>query len=114
MAELSLQREGATLQARLTPWDERALGFATAEITGFEAHSADSASHLLAEAERWAHGLGVRYLVDLGANRLLTLRARVDNVFNKNHWSSVGGYPGANYLVLGAPRTFALNATVEF
>ena len=58
--------------------------------------------------------LGVRYLVDLGSNRLLTLRARVDNVFNKNYWSSVGGYPGANYLVLGAPRTFALNATVEF
>lgn len=58
--------------------------------------------------------LGVRYLMDLGNDRVLTLRARVDNLFNKSYWSSVGGYPGSNYLVLGAPRTFALSATVDF
>jgi len=62
MTELSLQHEGARLQARLTPWDERALGFATAEITGLDAESAGSASHLLAQAEAWASDLGVRYL----------------------------------------------------
>jgi len=62
VTELSLRHEDACLQARLTPWDERALGFATAEITSFEARSAHSASRLLAQAEQWAHGLGVRYL----------------------------------------------------
>lgn len=62
MTELSLQHGGARLEARLTPWDERALGFATAEITALEADSAGSASHLLAQAEAWAGGLSVRYL----------------------------------------------------
>ena len=44
----------------------------------------------------------------------ITLRARVDNVFNKAYWASAGGYPGSNYLVMGAPRTFVLNASVDF
>jgi len=26
----------------------------------------------------------------------------------------VGGYPGAGYLVVGAPRTFSLSASVDF
>ena len=58
--------------------------------------------------------LGARYLMDIGNDRLLTLRARVDNVFDKGYWASVGGYPGANYLVQSAPRTFSLSATVDF
>lgn len=44
----------------------------------------------------------------------VTLRARVDNLANKNYWASAGGAQGAGYLVLGAPRTFALTAGVEF
>jgi iron complex outermembrane receptor protein len=58
---------------------------------------------------------------DLGANYLtrimdrdVTLRARVDNAFDRNYWASAGGYPGAGYLVLGAPRTFTVSATVDF
>ncbi|MFC5548860.1 TonB-dependent receptor [Massilia aerilata] len=58
---------------------------------------------------------------DLGANYLtrfndrdVTLRARVDNAFDRNYWASAGGYPGAGYLVLGAPRTITLSATVDF
>jgi iron complex outermembrane receptor protein len=58
---------------------------------------------------------------DLGANYLtrfmdrdLTLRARVDNAFDRNYWASAGGYPGAGYLVLGAPRTVSVSATVDF
>jgi hypothetical protein len=46
---------------------------------------------------------------DLGANYLtrimdrdVTLRARVDNAFDRNYWASAGGYPGAGYLVLGS------------
>ncbi|MCD2512905.1 TonB-dependent receptor [Comamonas endophytica] len=58
--------------------------------------------------------LGVRYLMDIGNDRLLTLRARVDNVFDKQYWASVGGYPGSNYLVQSAPRTFVIGASVDF
>ena len=58
--------------------------------------------------------LGARYLVDIGNGRLLTIRGRVDNVLNKSYWASAGGYPGANYLVLGQPRTFVMTGTVNF
>ena len=57
--------------------------------------------------------LGVRYLTEWNG-RALTLRARVDNVADKNYWASVGGYPGSGYLVLGAPRTFVVSASVDF
>ncbi len=59
--------------------------------------------------------------LDLGANyalrildRAVTLRARVDNVADKNYWASAGGYPGSGYLVIGAPRTFTLSGTIDF
>lgn len=59
--------------------------------------------------------------LDLGANyamrvldRDVTLRARVDNAFGRNYWASAGGYPGYGYLVLGAPRTVTVSATVDF
>ena len=42
------------------------------------------------------------------------MRARVDNVTDRDYWSSAGGYPGYGYLVQGAPRTFVLSATVDF
>ena len=58
--------------------------------------------------------IGVRYLMDIGNDRLLTLRARVDNLFDKQYWASVGGYPGSNYLVQSNPRTFAVSASVDF
>lgn len=58
--------------------------------------------------------VGARYLVDVGGGRVLTLRGRIDNLFNKAYWASAGGYPGSNYLVLGAPRTFVVSGTVEF
>ena len=44
----------------------------------------------------------------------LTLRARVDNVLDKAYWASAGGYPGANYLVLGGPRTVGVSASIDF
>lgn len=58
--------------------------------------------------------IGARYLVDLGNDRTLTLRARIDNITNRAYWESVGGYPGSNYLVLSKPRTFALSGTFNF
>ena len=33
---------------------------------------------------------------------------------DENHWVAVGGYPGANYLTLGAPRTLRLSLSTDF
>lgn len=57
--------------------------------------------------------LGARYELDLHGRRL-TLRARLDNAADRSYWASVGGYPGAGYLVLGMPRTASLSASVDF
>lgn len=56
---------------------------------------------------------GARYAFPVGPTTI-TLRARVDNLTNRNQWVSVGGYPGSGYLVLGDPRTFMVNGTVAF
>jgi iron complex outermembrane receptor protein len=57
--------------------------------------------------------LGASYLTRV-MGRDLTLRARVDNLLGRSYWASAGGYPGAGYLVAGAPRTFAVTGTVDF
>ena len=62
MTELALQLDGGRLSARLTPWDERALGFATAEVTAFHTADADTAKQLLAQAQAWASEQDLRYL----------------------------------------------------
>jgi iron complex outermembrane receptor protein len=58
--------------------------------------------------------LSARYLMDIGNNRLLTLRGRIDNALNSSYWASAGGYPGSNYLVLGAPRTLVVSGSIDF
>lgn len=58
--------------------------------------------------------VGARYLVDLGNNKVMTLRGRIDNFLDKSYWASAGGFPGAGYMVVGAPRTFSLTASVDF
>jgi iron complex outermembrane receptor protein len=57
--------------------------------------------------------LGASYLMRV-LGRDLTLRARVDNLTGRSYWASAGGYPGAGYLVAGAPRTFAVTGTMDF
>jgi iron complex outermembrane recepter protein len=57
--------------------------------------------------------LGVNYLARIG-ERNVTFRARLDNAFDRNYWASAGGYPGAGYLVAGAPRSMTVSATVDF
>jgi iron complex outermembrane receptor protein len=57
--------------------------------------------------------LGVRYRVTI-ADKPVTFRARVENVTDEAYWASSGGYPGANYLVLGSPRTVLVSASVDF
>ncbi|OON62677.1 TonB-dependent siderophore receptor [Massilia sp. KIM] len=59
--------------------------------------------------------------LDIGANyttrlfdRELVLRARVDNVTDKNYWASAGGYPGFGYLVAGGPRSVVVSGSLSF
>jgi iron complex outermembrane receptor protein len=66
------------------------------------------------ELPSWSRfDLGASYLTRI-MDRDVTLRARIDNAFDRNYWASAGGYPGYGYMVLGAPRTFTLSATVDF
>ena len=58
-------------------------------------------------------GIGARYAMVV-AGRDVTLRARIDNLTNRNYWASAGGYPGAGYLVLGDPRTVTVSGTLSF
>jgi iron complex outermembrane receptor protein len=44
----------------------------------------------------------------------VTFRARLDNAFDHHYWASAGGYPGAGYLVAGAPRTATVSASIDF
>ena len=61
----------------------------------------------------WARlDLGAGYTTRF-ADRAVTLRARIDNATGKNYWASAGGYPGAGYLVLGAPRSLVLSASID-
>ena len=47
-------------------------------------------------------------------DRDVTLRARIDNVLDKNYWASAGGYPTFGYLVAGGPRTVTVSGSVDF
>jgi iron complex outermembrane recepter protein len=89
--------QGLTLDSRLIYTSEQA---------------ADAANTL--SIPSWTRlDVGARY-VTAWAERDVTLRARVDNVTDRNYWASVGGASDANYLVLGQPRTFTLSASVDF
>lgn len=57
--------------------------------------------------------LGARYSMKV-QERDVTLRARLDNATGRDYWASTGGYANENYLVLGAPRTLSVSATVDF
>lgn len=66
------------------------------------------------ELDSWTRfDAGLRYAADL-AGRPVTLRARVENLADEDQWVAVGGYPGANYLTLGAPRTLRVSLSTDF
>ena len=78
--------------------------------TGGQPVSADNA----VELDAWTRfDAGVRYAFE-ASGRPMTVRARVENVADEDQWVAVGGYPGANYLTLGAPRTLSLSISAEF
>lgn len=84
----------------------------TGRVTYTGKQYADAANTLTVKA--WTRlDVGARYGLTL-AGRDVTLRANINNLTNRDHWASVGGFPGANYLVLGDPRTVVLSATVDF
>ena len=58
--------------------------------------------------------LGARYSFLVNDAQEVTLRARVENVANRDYWASAGGYPGAGYLTVGAPRTVVVSSTISF
>ena len=73
---------------------------------------ADAANDL--EVPAWTRfDLGARYRLII-EDRDVTLRARLDNVTGRGYWASAGGYADRGYLVLGAPRTLSVSATVDF
>ena len=95
-------------------YDVRALEGLTLEsrITYTGSSYADSQNTL--KVKGWTKvDVGARYIAIIG-NTPITLRARIDNLTNKKYWESVGGYPNYGYLVSGAPRTFSLNASIDF
>lgn len=57
-------------------------------------------------------GLGTSYALQAGLTHV-TLRARVDNLFDKFYWGDVTPQLGG-YLIPGAPRTFRVTAQVDF
>jgi iron complex outermembrane receptor protein len=57
--------------------------------------------------------LGARYSTAI-SGRDVTFRARVENVTDEDYWAATGGYPGANYLTLGAPRTLLFSVSADF
>jgi iron complex outermembrane receptor protein len=103
------------VQANLgVEWDIAALAGLSVDgrwvYTGSQA--ADAANTL--SIPSWNRlDVGARYALSL-ADAELTVRLRVENVTDEEYWASVGGSFGANYLVLGAPRTFAVSASYDF
>jgi iron complex outermembrane receptor protein len=57
-------------------------------------------------------GLGASYGMNMGLTHV-TVRARVDNLFDKFYWGDVTPELGG-YLIPGAPRTFRLSAQLDF
>ncbi|WP_339616912.1 TonB-dependent receptor [uncultured Gilvimarinus sp.] len=88
---------GLTLEARLVYTDSQ---YANAENT--------------VALDSWQRfDLGARYTTAI-KSQPITLRARLDNVFDEDYWASTGGFPGANYLILGNPRTVSVSASIDF
>lgn len=95
-------------------WDVPRLSGLTLEgrVVHTSAQAANAANTL--ELDAWTRfDAGVRYAFEAG-QRPLTLRARVENLADEDQWVAVGGYPGSNYLTLGAPRTLFLSISAEF
>lgn len=69
---------------------------------------ADAANHL--EMAAWTRvDVGARYKTRAW-DKPLTLRANIENLFDKNYWAS----SNEGYIYVGMPRTLLLSATMDF
>lgn len=95
-------------------WDVAGLPGLTLTARGLHTSSQFADGANLQQLPSWTRlDLGASYASRI-ADRAVTFRARIDNAADKNYWASAGGYPGSGYLVLGAPRTVVVSATVDF
>jgi hypothetical protein len=62
MNNFFLSQNDSKVAARMTPWDKKALGFNTAEITELGVFELDDGDWLLGATEDWCLGQSVRYL----------------------------------------------------
>jgi iron complex outermembrane receptor protein len=94
-------------------WDIPALsGFTVDGRMVYTDRQYTSADNML-EIPSWTrYDLGARYAFVAGG-KAWSIRARVDNVFDRSFWASAGGAAGDNYLVLAAPRTFTVSFSVD-
>jgi len=74
---------------------------------------ADGANKL--KVDGWTRlDLGARYMTEVNG-KVLTLRANIDNVTDRDYWASVGGNGGSSgYLAAGTPRTIIVSASMDF
>ena len=78
--------------------------------TGSQPINADGTEEIAA----WTRlDLGLRYVTS-AFGPSLALAARAENVLDAGYWASAGGFPGANYLVQGDPRTVLVSLSAEF
>lgn len=64
--------------------------------------------------DAWArYDIGMRYLWSRGVQSPVVFRAAVENVLGEDYWSSASGGLTSG-ISRGAPRTFLVNATVQF
>ncbi len=103
------------VQANLNvEWDVAAVAGLTLEGRAVYTGSQQVNGLNTVELESWTRfDAGVRYAFEAG-DRPLTIRARVENLADEDQWVAVGGYPGANYLTLGAPRTLRVSISADF
>ncbi len=95
-------------------WDVPALPGLTVEARAVHTGEQYANAANTVTLDSWTRfDAGVRYGFE-AAGRPLTLRARVENLADEDHWVAVGGYPGANYLSLGAPRTVSVSLSADF
>lgn len=95
-------------------WDVPGLDGLTLEGRAVHTGSQTASADNTVELDSWTRfDAGVRYAFEAGG-KPLTVRARVENVADEDQWVAVGGYPGSNYLTLGAPRTYRLSVSAEF
>ncbi|AIL32212.1 TonB-dependent receptor [Basilea psittacipulmonis] len=58
--------------------------------------------------------MGAAYTTSLSQDRTLTVRAGIENLFNKAYWQVQRGKYDRSFAVLGMPRTFWLTADLNF